>query len=203
MGERIPLFPLHTLLLPQTDLGLHVFEQRYRDLVADCLTDGNEFGVALIKRGAEVGGPAEPHTIGTAATIAGYARLPDGRYLLEVEGTRRFTIESMSSNGSYPAAEVAWLPELIGNFAQARMASDEVDQLFAAYRTRCGDGDLPLRLPVDPVARSYVVASLLRINAHEKQHLLEVPEAEGRLAKEAEILRREIALLDHLRAKRG
>lgn len=203
MGERIPLFPLHTLLLPQTDLGLHVFEQRYRNLVSDCLNKSREFGVVLIKHGSEVGGPAEPHPVGTSATIAGYARLPDGRYLLEVEGTRRFRIEAMSSNGSYPAATVTWLSEPIGNFAQARRASLDVDRLFGTYRVRRGDGDLPVRLPVDPVSRSYLVASLLRIDPYEKQDLLEATTASERLAAEADILRREIAVLEHLRAKRG
>ncbi|MGH2758105.1 MAG: LON peptidase substrate-binding domain-containing protein [Actinomycetota bacterium] len=202
MGERIPLFPLHTILLPHTDLGLHVFEQRYRDLVSCCLNDSREFGVALIKRGNEVGGPADPHVVGTSALIAGYARLPDGRYLLEVEGTRRFRIDATSSNGSYPSADVSWLPEPIGNFGDARLAGDEVDRLFAAYRLRCGDGDLPVKLPVDPITRSYLVASLLRIDPPEKQRLLELDSADVRLREEAEILRREIMLLDHLHAKR-
>ena len=203
MGERLPLFPLHTLLLPHTDLGLHVFEQRYRDLVSECLGNTREFGVVLIKRGNEVGGPADPYPVGTAASIAGYARLPDGRYLLEVEGTRRFRILSHGANGSYPSAEVDWLPEPIGNFGHARRASMDVDSLFATYRIRGGDGDLPVRLPVDPVSRSYVVASLLRIDAYEKQQLLETASADERLNAESEILRREITVLDHLRAKRG
>jgi Lon protease-like protein len=202
LGERIPLFPLHTILLPHTDLGLHVFEQRYRDLVSHCLNESLEFGVALIKRGMEVGGPADPHPVGTSAVIAGYARLPDGRYLLEVEGTRRFRIDSTSSNGSYPSAEVTWLAEPIGNFAEARSTGDDVDRLFAEYRVRCGDGDLPVKLPVDPISRSYLVASLLRIDQSEKQRLLEHESADVRLREECEILRREIALLDHLRARR-
>jgi ATP-dependent Lon protease len=151
----------------------------------------------------EVGGPAEPHIVGTAASIAGYARLPDGRYLLEVEGTRRFRISSTSNNGSYPAAVVEWIAEPIGNFGNARQASLEVDGLFNAYRVGAGDGDLPVKLPVDPVSRSYVVASLLRVDAYEKQQLLELASAEERLMREIDILRREITLLDHLRAKRG
>jgi Lon protease-like protein len=167
------------------------------------LGDDREFGVVLIRNGREVGGPAEPHTVGTSATIAGYARLPDGRYLLEVEGTRRFHVYSMSSNGTYPSALVEWLSEPIGNFAQARRASLEVDRLFGTYRARRGDGDLPVRLPIDPVSRSYLVASLLRIDPYEKQQLLELDSAEERLTAEAGILRREITVLDHLRAKRG
>ena len=202
MADRIPLFPLHTLLLPNTDLGVHVFEERYRSLVADCLNNGHTFGVALIRYGNEVGGPAEPHAVGTLAKISGYARLPDGRYLLEVEGTRRFKIDSPVSNGSYPAAKVSWLPEPIGNFARARVASSEVARLFRLYRARNGDGDLPVHLPIDPVGRSYVIASLLRIDATEKQRLLEAPSAAERLSAEVEILRREIAVLDHLRSRR-
>ncbi len=202
MADRIPLFPLHTLLLPNTDLGVHVFEDRYRSLVADCLNNGHTFGVALIRYGREIGGSAEPHPVGTLAKISGYARLPDGRYLLEVEGTRRFQIDSPVSNGSYPAAKVSWLPEPIGNFARARVTSSEVARLFRLYRAGNGDGDLPVHLPVDPVGRSYVIASLLRIDATEKQSLLEAPTAADRLGAEVEILRREIAVLDHLRSRR-
>lgn len=200
MADHIPLFPLHSLLLPHTDLGLHVFEARYRQLVTESLNGSGAFGVALIRRGAEVGGPAEPHEVGTLARIAGYARLPDGRYLLEVEGTRRFAIRSVEATGSYPSASVCWLPEPIGNFAQARSASDEVESLVFLYRSLGGDGDLPVRLSVDPVVRSYQVASLLGIDPPEKQILLELASAAERLEAEVSILRREITLLDHIRS---
>lgn len=200
MADHIPLFPLHSLLLPHTDLGLHVFEARYRQLVTESLNGSGAFGVALIRRGAEVGGPAEPHEVGTLARIAGYARLPDGRYLLEVEGTRRFAIRSVEATGSYPSASVCWLPEPIGNFAQARSASDEVESLVFLYRSLGGDGDLPVRLSVDPVVRSYQVASLLGIDPPEKQCLLELASAAERLEAEVSILRREITLLDHIRS---
>jgi Lon protease-like protein len=203
LAERIAIFPLHTVLLPHTDLGLHVFEQRYRDLVCECLRDEKGFGVVLIRSGREVGGPAEPHTIGTMAKIAGYARLPDGRYLLEVEGASRFRIDAVVTNGTYPSAHVDWLPEPIGNFATARRASAAVETLFRNYRLRNGDGDLAVSLPVDPVSRSYVVASLLQVDPHEKQRLLETETAAQRLEAELKILRREIALIDHLEAKRG
>jgi Lon protease-like protein len=202
LAERIPIFPLHTLLLPNTDLGLHVFEERYRSLVAHSLSNGHTFGVVLICKGREVGGPAETFDIGTLAQIAGYARLPDGRYLLEVEGTKRFRIESTGETDGYPSAGVSWMNEPIGNFADARAASIDVSRLFHLYRTRSGDGDLPVHLPVDPVARSYLVASLLRIDPPEKQELLELESAEERLGAEQQILRREIALLEHLRMRR-
>jgi len=202
VGSRIPIFPLHTLLLPTLDLGIHVFEQRYRELIAHSLSNGHTFGVALISHGREVGGPAETRAIGTLAQISGYAKLPDGRYLLEVEGTQRFRVHRSHADGSYPTAEVSFMSEPIGNFAAARANSLDVEDLFTFYRDACGEDDLPVRLPVDPVARSYVVASLLRIDMPEKQQLLEIDSASDRLAAEREILRREIALLRHIHVAR-
>jgi len=190
-GGRIPIFPLHTLLLPHTDLGVHVFEAPYRALVAHSLQNGHTFGVVLRER-----------SIGTLAKIGGYARLPDGRYLLELEGTRRFEVTSQNHNGSYPTARVRFIPEHIGNFARARAASDDAECLLAELRARRGDADLPLRLPVDPVMRSYLIASLLRIDTDTKQGLLEIDAADERLEAEATILEREIHALDELRSER-
>lgn len=198
MPERIPLFPSHTVLLPNTDLGVHVYEPAYRDLVAHCLDEGLPFGVALIRSADD----ATPHLVGTAAHVAGYARLPDGRYLLEVEGDRRFRIVGLDSNGSYPSVAVDWLPEPIGNFAVAREAGEEVESMIFLFRALSGDGDLPVRLSIDPVTRSYQVASLLRVGVEAKQGLLESPTAADRLEAEVEILRREISLLDVARSNR-
>ncbi|HVE91640.1 MAG TPA: LON peptidase substrate-binding domain-containing protein [Actinomycetota bacterium] len=197
------MFPLHTLLFPHTDLGLHVFEHRYQSLVADCLDNGGGFGVVLIRRGREVTGPADPHVTGTLAHIGGYARLPDGRYLLEVEGMKRFRIQSMNGSTPYPQADVTWLPEPIGDFGRARSDGELVEELLTTHRQRCGDGDIPVPLPVDPVARSYVVANLLPVDPPEKQSLLDTESADVRLAREVAILRREMALLDHLAAGRS
>lgn len=203
MGSRIPIFPLHMLLLPTLDLGIHAFEPRYRELISHSLADGNTFGVVLIKRGHEVVGPVEPCSIGTLAQISGYAKLPDGRFLFEVEGTQRFRIHSFHPSGRYPMAQVSYMSEPIGNFANAKAVSHEVSRLFDIYRESTGNGDLPVRLPVDPVARSYVVASLVQIDVPEKQRLLEIVSAEERLYAEREILLREIGVLDHIKARRS
>jgi hypothetical protein len=71
------------------------------------------------------------------------------------------------------------------------------------YRALDGDGDLPVRLSIDPVVRSYQVASLLNVPAGLKQSLLEEPTAANRLEREQEILRREISLLDMARSNRS
>jgi Lon protease-like protein len=129
--------------------------------------------------------------------------LPDGRYLLELEGASRFHIEQTNDKGPYAKAKVRHLPESIGNFGTARTASQEVAGLFHLYRARRGDGDLPVHLPVDPVVRSYIVASQLDVGDIEKQRLLEIEDADERLGAERDILMREISVLDHLLSTRG
>jgi Lon protease-like protein len=190
--DRIPIFALQTLLLPHTDLGVHVYDEPYRELVAHSLGNGHSFGVVLAD-----------NAIGTLARISGYARLPDGRYLLELEGTKRFRILDVIQSGTYPLARVEWLHEHIGNFATARAASEDVAALFQRYRTDRGDGDLPVHLPIDPIARSFVVASQLRVDAEVKQRLLECDAADERLEAEVDVLHREIELLEELRSSRA
>lgn len=196
MTERLPLFPLRSLLLPHTDLGVHVFEPCYRDLISYCLENAQPFGVAYQPEGSD-----RTFDVGVIAGIVGYARLPDGRYLLEIEGGQRFSISDMRRDGSYPTVVAEPIPDPIGNFARARVAGEEVEHAFFTYRSLSGDGDLPVRLPVDPVARSYVVASLLDVTATEKQTLLETPSADERLEIEIGILERETTLIDLLRSE--
>ena len=192
MAERIPIVRLSSLLLPTTDVGVQVCEDHDRAVVAHALGNGHTFGVVM-----------NEHNVGTLAHIGGYAMLPDGRYLLELEGTSRFEIESVTTKNGYTKAKVHHLPEPIGNFGKARAASQEVSRLFHLYRGRCGDADLPVHLPIDPVTRSYIVAAQLGVEASEKQRLLEIEGADERLVAEREILMREITVLDHLQSKRG
>lgn len=154
--------------------------QPHCELITHALNDGRSFGVSLI-RSTKPDGTHEPHAVGTYAQIAGYARLADGRFLLELEGIRRFRISSTRCTGPFPTAAIEWLPEQIGNFAAARSASDEAEHLFYAYRARHGDADLPVRVPVDPIARSYVITTHLKASIAIKQSLLEAPTAADRL----------------------
>ena len=66
----LPLFPLNLVLFPNASMPLHVFEDRYKLMMQDCLDGDSRFGVVLIKAGSEVGEPAIPHSVGTVAQIA-------------------------------------------------------------------------------------------------------------------------------------
>lgn len=93
---RIPLFPLGAVLMPGGRTQLRIFEQRYLDLVRNCLRDNEEFGVVWIRRGSEVAqrGRAAPELgdWGTLARIVDWDQLPDGLLGITIEGSDRFDL---------------------------------------------------------------------------------------------------------------
>lgn len=90
---RLPLFPLPVVLLPGAVMPLHIFEQRYRDMVADVLEEDRRFG--LIYHDWDEHGPflADTGRVGCVAEIRQHEELEDGRYLLMVSGVERFVID--------------------------------------------------------------------------------------------------------------
>jgi uncharacterized protein len=108
-GESLPLFPLHTVLLPGASLGLRVFERRYLDMVGDCGRNGRGFGVCLILEGSEAGAPATSAAFGTEAVIEDFDTGDDGLLTLQVRGARRFHVQRtrVRDNGLV-MGEVRW-----------------------------------------------------------------------------------------------
>lgn len=94
MTDTLPLFPLHTVLWPEGLLPLRIFEPRYVTLVRDSMRDGRGFGVVPIKHGGEAGEPAEPHAVGTCATIVDFDQGADGLLHILVKGSYRFRLLS-------------------------------------------------------------------------------------------------------------
>ena len=108
-NESLPLFPLHTVLLPGAALGLRVFEARYLDLVRDCGRNSRGFGVCMILKGEEVGAPATAAAFGTEALIEDFGQGDDGLLTLRIRGARRFHVERarVRDNG-LQIADVSW-----------------------------------------------------------------------------------------------
>jgi len=91
--RRLPLFPLPVVLIPGSVMPLHIFEPRYRQMIARCLEYDRQFG--LLYHDPDRMGPfeMEPGRIGTVAEIGEFRILPDGRSLLLAVGKERFQIE--------------------------------------------------------------------------------------------------------------
>ena len=93
--QELPLFPLNCVLFPRGRLDLQIFEQRYIDLVSDCLRQQSGFGIVLIKNRHEAGKPGkqtEFYDIGTMARIVDWDSLPNGLLGITVEGEKKFRV---------------------------------------------------------------------------------------------------------------
>jgi len=183
-AERLDLFPLNVVLFPGMGLPLHIFEERYRQMIGDCLAGSRCFGVCLIRRGSEVGEPAEPYLVGTEAEIVSARHLPEGRMNLLAVGRRRFRVVEITQWRPWVAGQVAYLeeaPETRAAIAAAQHVREEVAGYLQRMLELAGKPAAPLRLPRDPGGLSYAAAALLPIAPPAKQRLLEENSTEARL----------------------
>jgi hypothetical protein len=198
---RLRLFPLNTVLFPGAVLNIHVFEERYRRMIAECLDANEAFGVVLIREGQEAGDPdVMPHEVGTTAEISEVTPLPAGRYSVSTTGGRRFRIVRIVSRDPYLTADVQFIDDGADD-AEAR-ASDLTHRVLREFReyvkllVAFSGNATEVEIPHDPVDASYVVGDALQVADALKQRLLELRTAEARLAAELGFLRR---LLPQLR----
>lgn len=224
MTERLPLFPLGTVLYPGLVLPLNVFEERYRRLLADLLAgpEPHRFGVVGIRAGRETAptGP-DPGTdlgaqalggfgpdperalydLGCVAEIASAETREDGGYDLIATGTTRFKVLDFDASGPYLTAEVERLPEVVG--PEASVLGQAVERLFRTYQKRlAGARESTVtglqELPDDPMVLSYLVAAASVLDTSDKQRLLGAGSATERLTAELALLRQETAVLAKL-----
>lgn len=175
MTRRIPLFPLNVVLFPGMTLPLHIFEPRYQQMIRACLEADKLFGVCLIRSGAEVGGPADPHLIGTTCEILSAVPLGEGRLNLATVGRERFRVLRTFQEQPYLEAEIELLPEhvdaglepLTGRVREAAVA------YIAALLAAGGEKAPEIQLPEDPVVLSYLVGAVLQVPLPVRQELLE------------------------------
>lgn len=108
----LALFPLDVVLLPGTALPLHIFEPRYKEMIAECRADQAPFGVvrALEHGLAEIGCTAE--------IVCVTKEYPDGRLDLVAEGRKRFEILALNQERSFLRAEVLVIPDEPGTSTQ-------------------------------------------------------------------------------------
>ena len=200
---RIGLFPLRTVLVPGALLRLHIFEDRYKELIGGCLASGEPFGVLLDRNGNEVGDDLDPVAVGTTATIDEATRLTDGRMNIVTRGERRFHVERVIAKKPFWTAQVSYLDEPVGRGAAATIRAiaaerftDYLQALLALFGRELED----LRMPEDITASSYLIADTLQVDGAVKQKLLEAPTSIDRLRAEMVLLERETTRLRALAA---
>jgi Lon protease-like protein len=210
VADPLPLFPLgHTVLFPGVVLPLHVFEERYRELVRTLveLPEGTSrrFGVVAIRQGWEVGEDAVSalHDVGCVAELRRVSRYPDGRYDIVAVGTDRFRLRSVDRTARpYLLGSVEWLPAQPESDATGLAAN--VGALFGEYAGAAaalqGQPAEAAELPDDPTELSYLVAAGAVLTLEDRQALLEAETTRARLRAELRLLKRETTMVRRLRA---
>jgi uncharacterized protein len=203
VGVLLPLFPLGTVLYPGMLLPLHIFEERYRQLVRDLLErpEPRQFGVIAIRKGRETGidGVHSLYPIGCIAALRRVERLEDGRFDLVTVGTERFRLNALDQTLPYLQGEIELLAEEEVDQAAAAPFVRAVQVVFRAYLdalTERGGATVRIEdLPSEPVLLSFVVAATMVIDLPERQGLLDEPDTVRRLSAERALLARETAML--------
>jgi Lon protease-like protein len=187
VARAIPLFPLGSVVLPGQTLSLHVFEDRYRDLVDYLLTlpePERRFGIVSIREGYEVGesGVQSIHRVGVEVAITDVTGYDDGRYDLTVDAIGRIRLDAGVTGESFMWGHVEDLDEPVGK--DVMMAADRAHAVFDAYRIELNRFRLDAtvdELPGDPVDLSYLLASSAVLTLPDRQELLEADDAAERL----------------------
>jgi uncharacterized protein len=203
MSKVLPLFPLGAVLYPGMLLPLHIFEERYRQLVRDLLEqpEPREFGVIAIRKGRETGidGVHSLYEIGCIATLRRVDELEGGRFDLVTVGTRRFRLVALDQTLPYLQGEIELLAENAVDQAAAAPYVRAVQVAFRVYLdalTERGGATVRIEdLPSEAVLLSFVVAATMVIDLPERQGLLDEPDTVRRLGAERALLARETAML--------
>ncbi|MBA2292112.1 MAG: LON peptidase substrate-binding domain-containing protein [Gemmatimonadales bacterium] len=181
MTLPLPLFPLDAILYPGTRSALHIFEPRYRAMLADILTSDHEFG--LLPPGDDGGAPA-PGTIGCVARVEAHQSLADDRSLISVVGRTRFVLQEMVDTET---------PYLLGTVAEFDDDPDERDlppdaeEALRRLGERCRNALAELTdagtsgpWAADGATLTFEVASVMPWDAAQARQLLAMRSAAGR-----------------------
>lgn len=203
---ELPLFPLNTVLFPGMPLPLHIFEERYKAMIADCIRDNTPFGVVLLTEGAaEESPPATPYAFGCTAEIAQVQKLDQGRMLLLTVGRERFRIVRLSFDKPYLVGMVESAPLLVDDeehLAESAAALEPMVMDYLHKLAQLGSIEVePDAAPDDALSLVYLAATLIQLPAEEKQAFLAIDRASELALALTRVYRRELALMRTLPAE--
>ena len=189
---ELPLFPLNLVLFPGMPLPLHIFEERYKAMIGDCMRNNIPFGVSLIRSGQEVGSPADPQRVGTTARILRSELLEEGRMNIITKGERRYEVVQITQQEPHVSAVVRYLDEPVGEgfTGVSGELTEEYTRLIRGLTTLTGGYTAQVDVPEDPVELSYMIAANLDAPIPVRQELLEAPTAADRLNRLVPLLKR-------------
>ena len=189
MGD-IGLFPLGIVLVPGEHVPLHIFEERYQELIGECIEKDAEFGLVLID-------DSGLRTVGTrAAVVSVLERMPGGEMNIVVEGRERFRIVAETTGRSFRSAEI----EPFDDEADAEPTPDQMAEWLRAYQEVVTVADAePEELDLGAASLAFQIAGRVDFGPEAEQVLLEMRSERDRVTEVMLLLR---ALVEVLQARR-
>lgn len=187
--EELPIFPLSAVLFPGALLPLHIFEERYKDMMRYAVEHGGLFGLSY-RDDAEIGRetPPDPGSVGCAAKINAVIPLQEGRMNILSTGLIRYRIKEIKQRSPFLIARVQPFgddPEMEGETTRLFDDTRQISERFLEVIQELDESDIPSRitLPEEPEAFSLFVASVLPVDNGSKQHLLEMTSTKLRITR--------------------
>ncbi len=176
LPPTIPIFPLpNVVLFPNVFLPLHIFEPRYRQMVADALKGDRIIGMVLLRPGWQSNYEGRPavYGVGCAGVITHAERLPDGRSNIVLRGMEKFRIAGEQDGLPYRVAQVETIDEPLAAASRTEMQSERrrLEALLVPQPDRQPDPKVPSWMPDEDLVNT--LAQYLEFEAVEKQALLE------------------------------
>lgn len=187
--ELLPLFPLETVLLPHCELRLHIFEERYKEMIGECLEQSREFGVVQARGGGLM-------RIGCTASIEDVLRkYEDGRMDIVTVGRRRFALEEVSGGRSFLRGRAQFFDDLEEPAPERELVMEALSAWLDLVKAKEAEAEPP---DLDHPQLSFLLADISQ-DLHFRQRLLEMQSERERLKTVRDHLRRQIEK-EHIRA---
>jgi Lon protease-like protein len=191
-GDRLPLFPLNVVLFPSSSLPLHIFEERYKTLINECIGRNKDFGINLLR-------PDGMEEVGCTASVIHVARrYDDGKMDIVVRGERIYRLVDFTDDSKpYAVGTVEYVTDLQQEVDTALV--DDTVRLFRVLQQLASRAPLSATQITDALPRlSFVIAQKAGLDLDARQRLLETQDENARL----ELLRRHLtAMIPQLEKK--
>jgi ATP-dependent Lon protease len=185
--KHLPIFPLPLVMLPNEMLPLHIFEERYRQMLKDVEADRRLFGVTYFEPQVSAIQKPPPGSVGCVAEIRETENLPDGRSNILTLGIIRYRlIDYVEAGEPYLVGDLEFFEDEAFDKAELEPLADKVFALFermakAALKMSGNRGTLPQIQRADPEALSFLITAAFNFENDKKYKLLEMTSTRSRL----------------------
>ena len=194
LPDPLPIFPLpNVVLMPNAALPLYIFEERYKEMMRDCLDGQPYLSVALLQKGWEKKpGTPVPYSVAGFGRITRAVRRPNDCMDIVIQGMGRIEMIELNEERAYLRASVRTLNPTVANESMAATEADALRHKFLELLSRKGAAADPVRtqlkLLASPVDIVFFIAAHLPLDPHSQQALLQTLSVEEQIGRLASVL---------------